>query len=79
MEHLPPADVVILELEDGSRAAVRPSGTEPKVKLYLEVRESLAAHEPLEDAERRAATRLDGLERALLDATGLKDASLSVG
>ena len=32
---LPKSDVVILQLEDGSTIAVRPSGTEPKCKFYM--------------------------------------------
>lgn len=35
---LPPSDVLELRLEGGSRAIVRPSGTEPKVKAYLYAR-----------------------------------------
>jgi phosphomannomutase len=31
------ADIVRLWLEDGSRVIIRPSGTEPKIKCYLEV------------------------------------------
>ena len=34
---LPPSDVLRLWLEDESKIVVRPSGTEPKVKIYLEV------------------------------------------
>jgi phosphomannomutase len=34
---LPPSDVVILDLGDGWHAVVRPSGTEPKLKAYLQV------------------------------------------
>ncbi|MFV0523784.1 MAG: phospho-sugar mutase [Acidimicrobiales bacterium] len=33
---LPPTTGVVWELEDGSRVVVRPSGTEPKLKAYLE-------------------------------------------
>ena len=32
----PPADVVVIALVDGARITVRPSGTEPKCKVYFE-------------------------------------------
>lgn len=32
---LPAADVIELDLEGGNKAIVRPSGTEPKIKLYI--------------------------------------------
>ena len=32
---IPKAAMLITELEDGRRFAVRPSGTEPKIKYYL--------------------------------------------
>ena len=32
---LPAADVIEFDLEDGNKAIVRPSGTEPKIKLYI--------------------------------------------
>ena len=37
IEGLPKSDVVKFFLEDGSTITVRPSGTEPKVKFYIEV------------------------------------------
>ncbi|WP_084003520.1 phospho-sugar mutase [Agromyces aureus] len=47
---LAPSDVLRIFLEGGSRVMVRPSGTEPKLKVYLDV----VAHEGTV-AERRAA------------------------
>jgi phosphomannomutase len=35
--YLPKSDVLIFILEDGSRIALRPSGTEPKIKFYFSV------------------------------------------
>lgn len=60
------ADILRYRLEDGSRVIVRPSGTEPKLKVYLDV----AAHEGTgrERRERAAAAvaELDAAMRVLL-------------
>ena len=49
-----PSDVLEFRLEDAGKVIVRPSGTEPKLKLYLSVRGS---------GEEDAAARLEGLFR----------------
>jgi phosphomannomutase len=64
-------DVLVYELLGGGRVSVRPSGTEPKIKLYLEVAERPAEGEALAVAETRGKARLDALERDLLARTGL--------
>lgn len=61
---LPPGDVLRLWLDGGSRLIVRPSGTEPKLKLYLDVR-----GESREDAAARLAALSAGA-RALLASLG---------
>ncbi|RKZ18371.1 phospho-sugar mutase [bacterium] len=37
LDGLPTSNVLGMELEDGGRILVRPSGTEPKIKFYLEI------------------------------------------
>jgi phosphomannomutase len=62
---LPPSDALIWELDGGHRIAIRPSGTEPKLKLYLDVREPVRGAEPIAEAAARARATLDGLAAAL--------------
>lgn len=63
---VPRSDVLGLELLGGDRVLVRPSGTEPKLKVYLEVVEPVGA-DGLEAARGRASERLSAL-RSDLDA-----------
>ncbi len=49
-----PSDVLEFRLEEGGKVIVRPSGTEPKLKLYLSVRGT---------SEEDALARLDALEK----------------
>jgi phosphomannomutase len=51
---LPPSNVLTFDLEGGSRIIARPSGTEPKVKFYFDVREEVKKGETVATAEARA-------------------------
>ena len=62
---LPPADVLIYRLP-GARVVIRPSGTEPKLKAYLEVVEQATA-QTLPAARTAAASRLGPLRTAVAD------------
>ncbi|MFC7341411.1 phospho-sugar mutase [Saccharopolyspora griseoalba] len=62
---LPETDGLVLTGSGGLRVVIRPSGTEPKLKCYLQVVEQVS--DDLAGAKRRAAERLEELRRAVSD------------
>ena len=58
-DQLPPTDGLRYHLEDESRVIVRPSGTEPKLKVYLEAIVPVAPSSGLAAAKVEARGRLD--------------------
>ncbi len=67
---LPPTEGLRYFLADDSRVIVRPSGTEPKLKVYLEVVEPVTGDD-LRGARERASQRLAGIRADLEAATAL--------
>ncbi|MFV0286186.1 MAG: phospho-sugar mutase, partial [Demequina sp.] len=57
---LPPTNGLHLATESGARVIIRPSGTEPKIKAYLEVVEPASAS--VQDSRERAEDAMDALE-----------------
>ncbi|MER5886919.1 phospho-sugar mutase [Streptomyces sp. NPDC001941] len=72
-ESLPPTDGLryYLEGEFRARVIVRPSGTEPKLKCYLEVVVPVADASELEAARAKGAGVLDAIKRDLSAAAGI--------
>jgi phosphomannomutase len=71
---LPPTDGIRLLTQDDTRVIVRPSGTEPKVKCYLEVVipvEEHASPETVGEARRAARARLNQVRADVAAALGL--------
>jgi len=75
---LPPTDGLRFRLADGARVVVRPSGTEPKLKCYLEVvvpveetDDSTDPTDAVEAARIAAATRLDAIGADVRAAIGI--------
>ncbi|HET8601222.1 MAG TPA: phospho-sugar mutase [Segeticoccus sp.] len=64
---LPPTDALRYHLDDGSRVIVRPSGTEPKLKVYLEAVVPVGGD--LAESRREAAARLVNLRGSMEDLT----------
>ena len=67
---LPPTDGLRYRLADGARVIVRPSGTEPKVKCYLEVVVPVG-DEDVDAARIAAVGRLDAIAADVKAAAGL--------
>ena len=77
-ELLPPTDGLRYRLAAGARVIVRPSGTEPKIKCYLEVvvpvegaRTPDTVRDAVDAARISAVGRLDALRNDIKDAAGL--------
>ncbi|MEU0656856.1 phospho-sugar mutase [Streptomyces albogriseolus] len=69
-DKLPPTDGLRYTL-DGARVVVRPSGTEPKLKCYLEVVIPVAGKPDLPEARAKATTLLTAIKQDLSEAAGI--------
>jgi phosphoglucomutase len=66
--HMPESNVLQFFLEDGSKISIRPSGTEPKIKYYFEVKEK-----PDSKAQFRSMDKvLDQKLEKIIQSMGLK-------
>ena len=51
--------------QDGTKVSVRPSGTEPKIKFYIEVRCPLTSRDGFDHAEEEAIKKIDAVRQSL--------------
>ncbi|MDE6377529.1 MAG: phospho-sugar mutase, partial [Duncaniella sp.] len=51
--------------EDGSKVSVRPSGTEPKIKFYMEVRVPMASADEYDACKEAAAAKVEAIKKDL--------------
>ncbi|MEJ2112752.1 MAG: phospho-sugar mutase [Flavobacteriaceae bacterium] len=58
---VPKSNVLIYYTEDGSKIALRPSGTEPKIKFYISVNMPLKSIEKFIDTEKRLDQKIDAI------------------
>ena len=59
--NFPKSNVLIFESKDGTRVAVRPSGTEPKIKFYFSVNMKLESKEKFEKSNQILEKKIDNL------------------
>ena len=70
-DQLPPTDGLLYVTRDLTRVIIRPSGTEPKLKCYLEVIHHAASAAELPAARQSARASLDAVLRDVSEALGL--------
>ena len=51
--------------EDDTKISIRPSGTEPKIKFYIEVHEPLKSVEDIPHAEQTASEKIEKIKISL--------------
>ncbi|MGM9474080.1 phospho-sugar mutase [Pseudarthrobacter sp. YS3] len=68
---LPPTDGLLYLTKDQTRVIIRPSGTEPKLKCYLEVLRPVESAAELPEARQAARTALDSVLTDVREALGL--------
>ncbi len=57
--NLPKSNVLQFDLTDGTKITVRPSGTEPKIKFYVSVNDTLESPEKYAEKKQELQTRID--------------------
>lgn len=62
---LPKSNVLQFLLEDGSKVTARPSGTEPKIKFYISLRQSLNSHSEFDEVWSNLGDRTDAIVQQL--------------
>ncbi len=58
---IPKSNVLIYYTEDGSKIALRPSGTEPKIKFYISVNTVLESAAHFQSTENKLETKIDAI------------------
>jgi phosphoglucomutase len=56
---------LIFTTEDGSRIALRPSGTEPKIKYYISVNKALKTASEFKSTEQELEAKINKILKAM--------------
>ena len=61
----PKSDVLQFFTADGSKISIRPSGTEPKIKFYFGIKETLAGKEKYDEVKSKLDQKLQNIISSL--------------
>ena len=62
---LPNSNVLYYELSDNAWCCVRPSGTEPKIKFYIEVKGEMGCRNCFATADAEATEKVEAVKKSL--------------
>ena len=65
MDEIPKSNVLIYYTEDGTKVCVRPSGTEPKIKFYVSVKDQIASEQDFKDKVISLGAKIDKVKTDL--------------
>lgn len=65
MDEIPKSNVLIYYTEDGTKVCVRPSGTEPKIKFYVSVKDQIASEQDFKDKVTSLGAKIDKVKTDL--------------
>ncbi len=65
MDDIPKSNVLIFYTEDGTKVCVRPSGTEPKIKFYVSVKDSIATEQDFVEKLPMLQAKIKSVEKDL--------------
>jgi phosphoglucomutase len=51
--------------EDGTKVSARPSGTEPKIKFYIEIKDNMTDPSQFEALEAKAEKHVEAIKKSL--------------
>ena len=65
MDEIPKSNVLIFYTEDGTKVCVRPSGTEPKIKFYVSVKDQITSEQDFKEKLVSLGSKIDQVKTDL--------------
>lgn len=65
MDEIPKSNVLIYYTEDGTKVCVRPSGTEPKIKFYVSVKDSISSKSDFMEKLPKMEEKIEEVKKSL--------------
>ncbi len=65
MNEIPQSNVLIYYTQDGTKVCVRPSGTEPKIKFYVSVKDAISSEADFKDKLKSLEAKIQAVKTDL--------------